>query len=43
MQTGNDENIDDYIPMYSHTLIISEEDSSIVNSSEKRAVPVKHW
>lgn len=38
MQTGNDENIDDYITMYLHTLIIREEDSSIVNSSQKSAV-----
>ena len=42
MQTGNDENIDEYTPTYLHSLILWEEDSSVVNSSQKCAVPVKH-
>lgn len=42
MQTDNDENIDEYTPTYLQSLILWEEDSSIVNSSQKCAVPVKH-
>lgn len=42
MQTGNNENIDEHTPMYLHSLILREEDNSIVNSSQKRAGPVKH-